>query len=291
MEQRNYLRLLPVVIALIVVAYKFLSTPTFVNPETGRKARVGLNPQQEQALGLQSYRQVLNEAQQQGALVRGGPVVDQVRRVAQRLAGAAGERSQVKYNWQLSVVNSREANAFCLPGGEIVVYTGILPITQHSAGLAVVMGHEMAHATSRHGAQRLFQQNIAQTLLTGAQFSLTNMDWNQQQAVMSALGAATQYGAILPFSRGHESEADHVGLIYMARAGYDPQESIKFWSRMDQHAGRGGQPPEFASTHPSHGTRIQQLQGWMPEAMKEYNNAREKVPPQEAMAPISGGGY
>ncbi len=290
MEQRNLFRLLPIVIALLAVAYKFISTPTFVNPETGRKARVGLNPQQEQALGLQSYKQVLAEAQQQGALVRGGPVVDQVRRVAQRLAGAAGERSQVKYNWQLSVVNSREANAFCLPGGEIVVYTGILPITQHSAGLAVVMGHEMAHATSRHGAQRLFQQNIAQTLLTGAQFSLSNMDWNQQQAVMSALGAATQYGAILPFSRGHETEADHVGLIYMARAGYDPQESIKFWSRMDQRAGSGRQPPEFASTHPSHGTRIQQLQGWMPEAMKEYNNAREKVPPQEAMAPIGGGG-
>ena len=287
--QRMSLRLLPIVIALIAVAYKFLSTPTFVNPETGRKARVGLNPQQEQALGLQSYQQVLAEAQQKGALVRNGPLVDGVRRVAQRLAAAAGEKNQQQYNWQLSVVNSREANAFCLPGGEIVVYTGILPITQHSAGLAVVMGHEMAHATSRHGAQRLFQQNIAQTLLTGAQFSLSSMDWNQQQAVMGALGAATQYGAILPFSRDHESEADHVGLIYMARAGYDPQESIKFWTRMEQRSGSGRQPAEFASTHPSHGTRIQQLQNWMPEAMKEYNAAREKVPSQEALAPIGGG--
>ncbi len=288
--QRASLRLLPIVIAVIVVAYKFLSTPTFVNPETGRKSRVGLSPQQEQALGLQSYRQVLAEAQQQGALVRSGPVVDQVRRVAQRLAGAAAERSEVKYNWQLSVIQNREANAFCLPGGEIVVYTGILPITEHSAGLAVVMGHEMAHATSRHGAQRLFQQNIAQTLLTGAQFSLTNLDWNQQQAVMSALGAATQYGAILPFSRNHESEADRVGLLYMARAGYDPQEAPKFWARMDQRSGGGRQPPEFASTHPAHGTRIQQLKDLMPEAMKAYQAAREKVPPQEALAPLGGGG-
>ncbi|MBV9126791.1 MAG: M48 family metallopeptidase [Verrucomicrobia bacterium] len=286
MEQRSYVRLLPIVIALIAVAYKFLSTPSFVNPETGRKARVGLNPQQEQALGLQSYNQVLQEAGSN--VVRSGPVVDQVTRVARRLAGAAAAHGQQQYNWRLSVVRSDQVNAFCLPGGEIVVYTAILPVTQHSAGLAVVMGHEMAHATSRHGAQRMFQQSVAQTLMTGAQFSLTNLDWNQQRAVMGALGAATQYGAILPFSREHESEADHIGLLYMARAGYDPQEAIKFWQRMEAQAGSGRQPAEFASDHPSHGHRIEQLKGWMPQALQEYEKAPEKVPASEALAPISG---
>ena len=275
-------RVLPIAIALIVVAYQFVSTPKVRNPETGRVTHVALNPQQEQQLGLQAYQQVLSKSE----VVSSGPVVDAIQRVARRLAGAASEKSRQQYNWQLSVVRSNEVNAFCLPGGEIVVYTGILPVSQNAAGLATVMGHEMAHATSHHGAARLFKQNVTQTLMSGAQFSFWNMDYQQQQAAMAALGAFTKYGVSLPFSREDESEADHIGLLYMARAGYDPHHAVEFWQRMTQQAG-GSQPPEFASDHPSHGRRVEQLQEWMPEAMKEYDAAREKVPESEQTASFS----
>ena len=129
-------------------------------------------------------------------------------------------------------------NAFCLPGGKIVVYTGIVPVAQNEAALATVMGHEMAHATSRHGAQRVLQQNLAQTAMTGIAVSLSDMDYDKQRAVMGALGAGAQFGILMPFGRKHESEADRDRPMYMARAGYDPQESIRFWERMEQAGGR-----------------------------------------------------
>jgi predicted Zn-dependent protease len=130
-------------------------------------------------------------------------------------------------------------NAFCLPGGKIVVYSGIIPGSAITAGLATVMGHEMAHATSRHGAQRVFQQNLTQTAMTGLAVSLADMDYSQQRAIMGALGAGAQFGILMPFGRQHETEADEIGLMYMARAGYDPRESLAFWQRMDR-AGRAG---------------------------------------------------
>jgi predicted Zn-dependent protease len=133
------------------------------------------------------------------------------------------------------------------------------------------MGHEMAHATSRHGAQRVLQQNLAQTAMTGIAVSLSDMDYNKQRAVMGALGAGAQFGILMPFGRKHESEADEIGLMYMARAGYDPRESINFWQRMEESGKQG--PPEFLSTHPSHGTRIAQLQALMPKALEEYQKA------------------
>ncbi len=238
-----------------------------MNPETGRKSHVGLSTEQESALGLQSYRQVLSEAQ----TVDSGPEAEMVRRVATRLAGATGSAGN-GFDWQESLIRDEQVNAFCLPGGKIVVYAGILPVAGNDAGLATVLGHEMAHATSRHGAQRVFQQNLAQTAMTGIAVSLSDMDYDKQRAVMGALGAGAQFGILMPFGREHESEADHIGLIYMARAGYDPQESIRFWERMERSGG-GGQPPEFLSTHPSHGRRIQQLQQWMPQALEEYRKA------------------
>lgn len=268
---RYAIRLLPIALAIAYALYKFLAAPTFVNPETGSKHRLGMNPQQEQTLGLQSYQQVLQ--QEQGNVITEGQEVQTVREIARRLASAASEKSDTQYNWQLSVVRSNQVNAFCLPGGEIVVYTAILPVAQNPAGLATVLGHEMAHATSHHGARRMLQQNLLQTILSGAQFSMGNMDWNQQQAVMGALGAATKYGAIQRYNRGDESEADHIGLLYMARAGYDPHEALNFWQRMQQN-NQGGQPPQFMSDHPSDGVRIQQLQDWMPEAEKEYANSK-----------------
>jgi predicted Zn-dependent protease len=194
-------------------------------------------------------------------------------RVAKRLVQAMGPASE-DFDWQVSVIRSPQANAFCLPGGKIAVYTGILPIAQTEAGLATVMGHEIAHATSRHGAERLFKQNLVQTALAGAQWSLGDMSPEHRAAIMGALGAGAQYGILLPFSRDHETEADEVGLLYMARAGYDPRESIGFWGRMGEAS--QGQPAEFASTHPSHGTRIERLQAVMPRAIQEYEKSRRE---------------
>lgn len=233
------------------------------NPETGKSARVALSAEQEEALGLQSYREILAQSR----LVTSGPEYEMVVHVAERLARVTGEAAK-DFRWHVSLIESPQANAFCLPGGKIAVFTGILPYTRTEAGLAAVMGHEMAHAVARHGAQRLLRTSMAQTLITGAQFSLGDMDPGQRQAVMAAIGAGAQYGVLLPFSREHETESDQMGLLYMARAGYDPREAIAFWERMSQAGGQ--QAPEFASTHPSHGTRIAQLQEFMPRAMAEY---------------------
>ena len=263
---RTHIKWIPILLAAIFFAYQYFSSEKFVNPETGRKSHVGLSTEQESALGLQSYEQVLSQAQ----TVDSGPEFEMVKRVAGRLAAATGPAGS-GFDWRESLIREDKANAFCLPGGKIVVYTGILPMAENDAALATVLGHEMAHATSRHGAQRVLQQNLAQTALTGVAVSLSDMDYNKQRAVMGALGAGTQFGVLMPFGRQHESEADHIGLIYMARAGYDPQESIRFWERMERSG--GAQPPEFLSSHPSHGHRIQQLQAWMPQALEEYHKA------------------
>jgi len=268
MNRRN-IKWIPILIAGLIVAWQYFGSEKFVNPETGRKSHVGMSVEQESALGFQTYRQVLSQAR----TVDAGPEFEMVKRVASRLATATGQSGQA-FQWQVSLIQDQQVNAFCLPGGKIVVYTGIIPVAQNEAGLATVMGHEMAHATSRHGAQRVLQQNLTQTAMTGIAVSLSDMDFNQQRAVMGALGAGAQFGILMPFGRKHESEADEIGLMYMARAGYDPQESIRFWARMEK-AG-GGNPPEFLSTHPSHGTRIAQLQALMPKAMEEYRKANPR---------------
>jgi len=274
---RGKIVIFPVVIALLVMAFQYCTSEKFVNPETGRAARVGMSEGQEAALGLQSYREVLSQSR----VISSGPEVELVRRVTERLAAATGDAGR-KFEWRVSVVQDPQANAFCLPGGKMVVFTGIIPIAQNEAGLATVLGHEMAHATSRHGSQRLLQTNLANIFLTGAgaSVSLSDMDYEKKQAVMGAVGAGAQYGVLLPFSRDHEVEADVVGLHYMARAGYDPREAIGFWQRMAE-ASNGRQPPEFASTHPSHGTRIERLKAEMPRAMESYkqaNGAKLSVP-------------
>lgn len=263
MERRHF-KWAPLVLAALFFAYQYFSSERFVNPETGRASRVGMSTSQEAALGLQSYQQVLAQSQ----TVPAGPELEMVKRVASRLAAATGQAG-ADFQWQVSLIRDDQVNAFCLPGGKIVVYTGILPVAQNEAALATVLGHEMAHATSRHGSQRVFEQNLAQTAMAGVAGTLSDMDYDKQRAILGALGAGAQYGVLMPFGRKQESEADEIGLTYMARAGYDPQESIRFWQRME--GATGSQPPEFLSTHPSHGTRIQQLQALMPKAMEEYN--------------------
>lgn len=250
----------------VVVVFQYCNSPKYVNPETGRTARVALSEGQEESLGLQSYQEVLASSR----VITEGPQVALVQRVMQRLVAGTGETGQAM-EWHVSVVEDEQANAFCLPGGKMVVFTGILRVAQTEAGLATVLGHEMAHATSRHGSQRLLQSQVANTLMMGAQASLamSDMDMQQKMAVMAAVGAGAKYGVILPFSRQHETEADEVGLYYMARAGYDPREAIGFWERMSE-AGGARRAPEFASTHPSHGTRIERLRQHMARAEQEY---------------------
>ncbi len=271
--QPKHIAILPIVLALAVVAFKFMTATKVKNPETGTVHRVAMNEQQQATLGLQAYQQVLQK--EGGNIIPDGAEVEQVNRVVRRLASAAMEKSKVNYQWKISVIRSQEVNAFCLPGGEIVVYTAILPLTQNDAGLATVLGHEMAHATSQHGAQRMFDQQEVQLAETGIANGLSNMDPQQQQQIMGYLGMGAQYGLTLPFSREQESEADHIGLLYMSRAGYDPHEAEAFWKRMNAQAG-SRQPPQYASDHPSNGVRIQQIEGWMPEAEKEYANSKMK---------------
>ena len=266
---KRKIHFLPIVLALAFIAWKYFSAETFTNPETGEKHRVGMSENQEQRLGLQSYQQVLSEEN----VLSSGPEVDLVTKVAKRLAAATGDAAK-NFEWAVSVVQSDQVNAFCLPGGKIVVYTGILPVAAGEAGLATVMGHEMAHATSRHGSQRILQSQMMQAGMMGAQFSMADLDYQQQRTVIALLGGAAQYGAILPFNRGHEVEADRVGLTYMARAGYDPREAIAFWKRMSKVGGQ--KPPEFASTHPSDGTRVANLERLMPEALKIYQASGAK---------------
>jgi predicted Zn-dependent protease len=236
--ERRHIKWIPLLLAGLFFAYQYFSSEKFVNPETGRKSHVAMSTQEEALLGLQSYQQVLAQSES----IDSGPELEMVKRVASRLATATGNAG-ADFDWQVSLIRSPQVNAFCLPGGKIVVYTGILPV----------------------------QQNLAQTALTGVAISLSDMDYDKQRAVMGALGVGTQFGVLMPFSRKHESEADEIGLLYMARAGYDPRESIRFWQRME-NAG-GAQPPEFLSSHPSHGTRIQQLEAEMPKALEEYSKS------------------
>jgi predicted Zn-dependent protease len=201
---------------------------------------------------------------------------EMVRRVGQRIANAVESYYKEKgltdalkdYKWEYNLVDSKEVNAWCMPGGKIVVYTGLLPITQNEAALAIVMGHEVSHAIFQHGNERMSQQLGAEVVSTGLQVAMANKPAQTQNAFMTAFGIGAQVGVLLPFSRKHELEADHWGLIWAAMAGYNPQEAIPLWQRM---ASSGGQkPPEFLSTHPDDGHRIEELKKYMPEALKYY---------------------
>lgn len=264
---RPHIKILPIVLAGLFILFQYLSSEKFTNPVTGESHRVGMSPKQEAALGLQSYQQILSQEHP----VASGPEVEEVTRVAQRLANAVGDDG-AGFQWEVSVLQSPQVNAFCLPGGKICVYTGILPVAKTEAGLAAVMGHEMAHAIARHGSQRILQQQMTQTALLGVQGSMSDMSYEQQRTLMGLLGAGAQYGVILPFSRKHESEADYMGTMYMARAGYDPHEAVNLWKRMSQ-SGSAQKPPEYASTHPSDSTRVRQLERWMPQFEAAYQKA------------------
>lgn len=251
------------------------------NPYTGRSQLLMTSVNQEMQMGAQAYNQVKSDPNMRPS--QDPREIEPVKRVAARIVEAA-KRSKYaemakQFQWEVTVIkDDKTANAFALPGGKMAVYTGIFPMAKTEAGLAAVMGHEVVHALARHGAERMSQGQLANVGLqvVGAAVGLSSNNPALGQATMAALGVGAQVGVLLPFSRKHESEADYVGILLAADAGYDPRESIALWERMAQAAGGGG-PAEFLSTHPSHDTRIDQLKEWMPEAMAIYQK-RAKMP-------------
>ena len=240
------------------------------------KSQLTLLPESElQTMATREYQQFLTT--NKVVSTSNNRDADMVRRVGQRIVKAVETYYAQKgltdrlqgFKWEYNLVDDKAVNAWCMPGGKIVVYTGILPITQNEAALAAVMGHEVSHALLQHGNQRMSQGLLQQLGGVALSVAVANKPAETQNLFLGAYGAGTQLGILLPFSRKHELEADQYGLIWTAMAGYNPQEAIGLWERMEK-ASNGQKPPEFLSSHPSEGRRIDQLQKFMPEAMKYY---------------------
>jgi predicted Zn-dependent protease len=259
-------------ISLLLIT--FLITGCVLNMVTGRK-QLRLVPEAElQLMAREQYNiflkenKVLNSSSNKDAAM--------VDRVGSRISIAIKKYYDSKgktavlegFNWEFNTIESKQANAWCMPGGKVVVYTGLLPITQNEAGLSIVMGHEIAHSIAKHGNERMSQAMIQQLGGMALQVALSEKPQQTQDLFMMSYGIGSQVGAMLPWSRQQETEADQYGLIFAAMAGYDPREAIPFWKRMTAAGGAG--QPEFLSTHPSDETRIKNLNKFMPEALKYY---------------------
>jgi predicted Zn-dependent protease len=210
----------------------------------------------------------LSSDQQQTAMVKN--VGLRIQKAVERYMADNNMSSQLQgFDWEFNLIDDpKTVNAWCMPGGKVAFYTGIMPICKDEAGIAVVMGHEVAHAIANHGRERMSEGLVANLGLSTLSAAMGQNPSMTNQVVMQAVGIGTQIG-MLKFSRQHESEADRIGLIFMAMAGYDPNNAVTFWQRMESGSG-GGAPPEWLSTHPSHSTRISDLKKEMPEAMKYY---------------------
>lgn len=242
-------------------------------PITGRK-QVNLLPESEMlSMSLDNYNQFLKE----NKVVSGTKDAQLVKDVGKNISNAVEKymtQNNLKdriagYNWEFNLVDDKTVNAWCMPGGKVVFYSGIMPICKNATGVAVVMGHEIAHAVARHGNERMSQMLAVQMGGIALDVALSNKPEETRNLFLTAYGLGSQLGVLLPYSRLHESEADHMGLIFMAMAGYDPHEAVAFWQRMEAQS--NGSPPEFLSTHPSHQTRIKDLNKHMSEALKYYN--------------------
>ena len=248
-------------LVLLVTALPLAPLGCETVPYTGRRQLQLVSADEEAKMGVQSYQEITGKA----PLSTDGQANALVQRVGSRIAAV----TDLKYQWEFKLIaDDKQANAFALPGGKVAVYTGILPITRDESGLAVVLGHEIGHVLAHHGGERLSQQMGVQTatqLLAG----MASSNPATVQLVSATLGAGAQVGVMLPWSRQQESEADHIGLILMAKAGYDPHAAVGLWQRM-QEAAKGQRPSEWLSTHPAEATRIEQIQGWLPEALQYY---------------------
>lgn len=231
------------------------------------------------AMSLQEYDKVIKDSK----LSTDQGKIEMVRRVGVRIARAAeafledtGEGQKVSdYQWEFNVIDDEKtANAWCMPGGKVAVYTGILPYTKDETGLAVVMGHEVAHALADHGNERMNQGLLTQLGGMALSMALSQRPQQTRELFMTVFGVTANVGVLLPYSRLHESEADHIGLLIMARAGYDPREAIPFWERMGKDD--KSRPPELLSTHPAPVSRIANLKTYLPEAMQYYEQAPKK---------------
>ena len=260
--------------AAAIVAAALLAACTTVSG-TGRKQLNALSPEQEFTLGSEAYAEMLGE---KGVVrLRSGPEHDRVQRIAARIEDAAERlhpRAVRGFEWEWAVIrDDATVNAWALPGGKSAVYTGMLRVAADDDQLAAVMGHEAAHAIARHSGERVSGDLLMQGALQGASVALGDMSPAAHRATMMALGLTSQYGVALPWTRMQESEADEIGLLISADAGYDPRAAITLWQRM---AAQSGSPPEFLSTHPSENTRIARLQKLMPRALAAWEAAKAR---------------
>ncbi|HLH55233.1 MAG TPA: M48 family metallopeptidase [Verrucomicrobiae bacterium] len=238
-------------------------------PVTGRHELNLVSSDQEMTLGLSSFDQLKKDTP-----VNHDPAVNaMVANVGRRIAAVAG-KDLPNAQWEFVVFESKEANAFCLPGGKVGVYTGILPITQTEAGLATVLGHEIGHAVAHHGASRMTQQELTQAFGQVVDSGMSTSDPRVRSMVDVAYGLGAKVGLELPYSREQESEADHIGIVYMARAGYDPKDAVAFWQRFAEFNKQqgGGSIPKLLRDHPVDAVRIKQLQTWLPEAQGQFKS-------------------
>ena len=254
-----------VLLTVSVLSIPFLSC--YTAPVTGRSQFIILSQAQENEMGVTAFNEVLkNETVSKNQSYNAA-----VTRVGERIAAVSDTQN---YDWDFVVIDDDDTiNAFALPGGKVAVYTGILPVAETDAGLATVMAHEVGHVAARHGGERVSTGVLAQLGAVGVSAAMGGSDPYVYEAVMQAYGLGANVGVLLPFGRSQESEADRIGLIYMAKAGYDPSEAIAFWERMEAASVGKSQPPEFLSTHPGYQTRINNLKLWLPEAMTYYNSS------------------
>ncbi len=261
-----------IIVPLFLIALILYTCSTV--PITGRSQLNLISASELNALSFQQYDEFLN----QNKLSTDAESTNMVQRVGLNIRSAVEtyfsqnnlSNELQGYSWEFNLIESPEVNAWCMPGGKVVIYTGILPITQSEAGLAVVMGHEIAHAVAQHGGERMSQGLLQQLGGMALSVALQNEPQTTQNIFMTAYGLGSTIGVILPYGRTQESEADRLGLIFMAMAGYNPYAALEFWSRMSQSKSGSGSPPEFLSTHPSDQTRIANINKYMPEALKYY---------------------
>lgn len=236
---------------------------------TNRKQVLLSSEAKENEMGLAAYQEVLKSE----SLTKNENAAAIVRRIGQRIAAVA---NRPDFDWEFNVIESETQNAFCLPGGKVAVYTGILPVCENEAGLAVVMSHEVAHAIARHGGERMTYQSAQNLGKSAVGYVMQRQDEQKQKIVLAAYGGASEYGVILPFSRKHEMEADQIGIMLMAKAGYDPSEAPVFWERFASSK-TGAAQMEWMSTHPSDAHRSAALRELLPQAMSHYEKAEEKL--------------